>query len=813
MNKQRLSLKLASALATALFSAFYLTSCTPDIDPGALVINEVMTNNRTGLAANDGKLHDWIELKNTSSHDLNLRGCILRYGKKYSYEFSDVEIPAGECLLIYANHKGSKDNEENKDNKDHKAAQDQSPSLPFKLKDNGDTLLLLSPSDKVLDKVRVGKMEPDQAWRRTAQGTFEASFLSTPGMENTDSCYHIFTQQLLAQRSSPLRIWEAINRRGTVHTKDNKLHAWVEVKNVSNKPIQLQGYTLQGSNKKGKQITLGDRTLAPGEILLVEDATDELKGESFVLLKDEHFVDGILLADTYPNISKGLRNKSKQYSYFNQPTPGEENTAPAYDAIAQQPTFLTKPGPYKDSLLTVTIQTHGQNVHYTTDGTQPTTASPRYTQPIRLTKTTTIRTFCAGDKSTLASPITCATYLLNTDHKLPIVSITMEDRDLYSQDTGIYVKGPNAKEESPHLGANFWMNWEKRAHIEIFDQAKHFTSECGIKIFGAYSRAREKKSFQIKFRRLYGNRYGRFDFYNRGQEDTVRAIVLRSGSQDDTRCMVRDEYFTHLMGSACPDLYVQAYRPVVLYVNAQYFGVYYIREKVDEEYIAKKMGGKPSKVDLIEGISFAKRGSRKAFDALMDTVKTLDMSQASAYQYIDERISIMSLIDYKIGEYYTGNCDVGNIRYCRSSDPNGNQKWHWIFYDLDWGFYYQTPLRFYIRSSTIRNSGQSLYAYNLLIDRILENPKGRKLFLERCAYHLNHTFQEKNALSVFNKIVTEIQPEMPRNCQRWPQLSYNSWQKHTANFREKIKERPKLMRQEIIEELHVTEKERKTYGL
>lgn len=251
MDKLQLPLKLVSALTSALFFIFSLAGCTPDIDPGSVVINEVMTNNRTGLAADDGKLHDWIELKNTSSHDLNLRGCILRYGKEHSYEFPDVEIPAGECLLIYVNQK------EKEEKRDNKTSQENTLCLPFKLKDKGDTLLLLSPSDEVLDKTRIGKMEPDQAWRRTEQGTFEASFLCTPGMENTDSCYHIFTQQLLAQRSSPLRIWEAINRRGTTHTKDKKLHAWVEVKNVDTKPIQLQGYTLQGSQKKRKTDCIG----------------------------------------------------------------------------------------------------------------------------------------------------------------------------------------------------------------------------------------------------------------------------------------------------------------------------------------------------------------------------------------------------------------------------------------------------------------------------------------------------------------------------------------------------------------------------
>ena len=147
----------------------------------------------------------------------------------------------------------------------------------------------------------------------------------------------------------------------------------------------------------------------------------------------------------------------------------------------------------------------------------------------------------------------------------------------------------------PYEGANFWKDWEKEAYADFFEEGKDgFSIPCGIKIFGQFSRGEDKKSFQLKFRDLYGEanlQYRVFDDLEDISE--YNALVLRSGSQDSRYAMVRDEFLTSLAKDGSEYLYVQAYKPCVLYINGEYFGVYFLREKVSEDYVSQHLNVSP----------------------------------------------------------------------------------------------------------------------------------------------------------------------------------------------------------------------------
>ena len=59
--------------------------------------------------------------------------------------------------------------------------------------------------------------------------------------------------------------------------------------------------------------------------------------------------------------------------------------------------------------------------------------------------------------------------------------------------------GPNASIDYPYYGANFWQDWERKAHMELYDinGVKQIDQDIGIKIFGAYSRAVAQKSLAL----------------------------------------------------------------------------------------------------------------------------------------------------------------------------------------------------------------------------------------------------------------------------------------------------------------------------
>lgn len=785
---------IIAALGALALASLYVSNYANG-DKDALVISELMAANNSGILADDGKPHDWIEIRNVSDRSASLKGYTLsKDSGEVKWEFPDTIVKPGACVVVFATKR--------------KLAKDL--HCDFKLSKKDEEIELATRQGIVASSVKYNHLKDDQALKLTKKGNYKKTYHQTPGFANDEKGYEQYLTYIEQQRRDPLRIWEYMNKNGSKALHDVKGYRWVEIKNTSSKPVDLSEYTLADKVKSKDTISLPAQTLAPGAIILINDTGEKLSGEAVVLLNKGKFADAMSAGQTYFNTSVGRKTSEKGFFFYAEATPGQENTTTAFAEIADKPDFKTAPGVYsKDKKLTVKLKDTDCTVHYTTDGTIPTDKSPVWKDSLVITKTTIIRAF-SEKKGCMPSKMVTATYMLGVKHKLPVVSVTMSNYDLHDPQRGIYEIGSGASPEFPYEGANFWKDWERCAHIEFFDGKKGFDTDCGIKIFGAYSRGRDKKSFHIKFRRKYGESSVKYDFFDRGEKYEAKAFVLRSGSQDDNGVMARDEYFTSVMAQQCPTLHVQDYRPVVLYLNGEYFGVYYIREKINEDFVAQHLNVKPKTVTLITGF-----GSGPATPAnyreVMDYVTSHDMRDASAYKWMTDHIDCQSLIDYKIGEYYTGNCDVGNIRYFKSDDKSCNKKWHWLYYDLDWGFYYNTPLRFYIRGNQVRANGIALHPINAMIDRMLQNPDFRKLFLERWAHHYKVTFGKKNALAVFDGIIAKIKPEMERNCQRWPQMSYKTWQANVEKFRAKIVERPDILHQDVMQELGVTAAERKKY--
>ena len=71
----------------------------------------------------------------------------------------------------------------------------------------------------------------------------------------------------------------------------------------------------------------------------------------------------------------------------------------------------------------ITASARAGSLHYTTDGSEPTSASSRYTQPITLNETTVLRAV-AWRQDCLPSVSNAASYLFGVSHTVRIVSIT-----------------------------------------------------------------------------------------------------------------------------------------------------------------------------------------------------------------------------------------------------------------------------------------------------------------------------------------------------------------------------------------------------
>lgn len=141
-----------------------------------VVINELMADNAATVVDPQGDFDDWIELRNTTSQEVDLTGMYLTDNptspRKWAFP-SGTKIAAGGYLLVWA---------------DEDTSAVHGLHASFKLAADGEQVLLIDTDanqNQILDSVTFGALGTDQAYGRTAAAPTQFSILSpTPGRAN-----------------------------------------------------------------------------------------------------------------------------------------------------------------------------------------------------------------------------------------------------------------------------------------------------------------------------------------------------------------------------------------------------------------------------------------------------------------------------------------------------------------------------------------------------------------------------------------------------------------------------------------------------
>ena len=146
---------------------------------------------------------------------------------------------------------------------------------------------------------------------------------------------------------------------------------------------------------------------------------------------------------------------------------------------------------------------------------------------------------------------------------------------------------------------------------------------------------------------------------------------MRSGASEWYSSMIRDSLLTSLARDMT-DLDVQAYYPAVVYLNGEYWGVYFFREKLNKYYLQQHHGIDPENVDIIYGNGTSSRnalaGDNENWLQLRDYVKTHDLSDPEVYKVVTDWVDVDNYMDMVINEIYVGNQDTGNIKCYREKN-------------------------------------------------------------------------------------------------------------------------------------------------
>lgn len=498
-------------------------------------------------------------------------------------------------------------------------------------------------------------------------------------------------------------------------------------------------------------------------------------GESIILSNPSgQQLDSIFTAKIPADISLGRKpDGSMEWTFFKEPTPGYSNVTVGYAPIHVGNVLFSSPGGHYQNIQNMELSAANptDSIFYTIDGSEPNQNDQLYSSPINLLETTSLRARIIRS-GYLPGEITTNTYLINASRNLPIVSINTDPLNLWDEETGIYAMGSNASNEFPHFGANFWEDWERPAHIAMYetDGSLAFQLDAGIKIFGAWSRGQDQKSISIHARKSYGADAINYRIFEEKEISKFKTIILRNSGNDFNNTMLRDAFCNRIVSSLGLDQ--QAYRPAIVYLNGEYWGIQNIREKVNEEYIASNHGIQEDQIDMLEGAGEAVKGNTEHYEALLEYLNSNTLSNDENYSYIKTQIDIDNFIKYQLSEIFIDNRDWpgNNVKYWRERSSIG--KWRWIMYDSDFGF------------DTWGNENQSFntleYALEpngpgwpnppwstFLLRKMMENDSFKNDFINCFADNLNTIFLPTILEDQLKEMKLVIEPEMPSHMNRW----------------------------------------------
>lgn len=191
-------------------------------------------------------------------------------------------------------------------------------------------------------------------------------------------------------------------------------------------------------------------------------------------------------------------------------------------------------------------------------------------------------------------------------------------------------------------------------------------------------------------------------------------------------------------------------------------GVYFIREKLGDDYFASHLGVSPESVTMVYRRKYVECGSDGAeWKELWNYILEKDLRIEENYRYIETRFDFENVIDFMIAEMWCGNRDTLNMRVYKSSEGDG--KWRYILYDLDRAFYYSTSGAEHLLGEYVAEGKP----YNCLFYKLMQNDDFYARFNERLDFHMKNTFDPERSLAHFNFIVSQIEHDMVYEIERW----------------------------------------------
>ncbi len=620
------------------------------------------------------------------------------------------------------------------------------------------------------------------------------------------------------------------NNESSIFDEDGEFTDWVEIYNLGPTSINLNGYGLSDKEDNPYKWVFPNKIIDPGDFLIIfASEKDRYGGElhtNFKISSDGeglylfHPDDGLL--DYVPptplseDISFGrMPNGTGKWERIFQPNPGHSNH------LASAIQFDYHSGFYAEPITMGLVSTNGHQIKYTLDGSEPNESSslfvaaitfgelamtpddisfiptsPHWATPAEDNYKAHILRAATFDGGVRTSKIYTKVIFIQPDlneryAEYDLVSIVASPGSLFDEDTGIYVPGVHFNPMSPTWSGNYFKRgeaWERHANLQYFtsDGNLAFEQEIGIRTHGGKGRNFPQKSLRFYSRGERGAPKLNYPFFEHlGEEKRVYdKVVLRNSLTCWNNSMIKDE----VTAQVCDGLKIETQhaKPVVVFVNGEYWGLQSIREYYDQKYFSERYNVDEDSVNIVlHGSSnhpdFGDdwgivEGSNDGHITLYDFLNENNLDVPENYEFVKNLLDIESIIDYYCTEIYFNNKDwPTNNNKLWSEGSFG--KWRQMLYDIDGGWkYLGTGYNQLARALSPSGSGQNAPYATLLLRKLFQSDEFKTAFLERMACLMKTNFDAENVVNIINYYRGLYEPGVYEHIDRWKKpSSYSSW--------------------------------------
>ena len=473
---------------------------------------------------------------------------------------------------------------------------------------------------------------------------------------------------------------------------------------------------------------------------------------------------------------------------------------------------------------------YGFDIYYTLDCSEPNQNSYKYESPILISdvssndnyysvkqgisplniyyptdlvdKCTVIKAVAINRVSHVSTPVMCYNYFVGYQNKIgyenmPIVTLNMTEADLFDYEKGIYVLG-KIYDESPHEGypetypANYQQKgkeWERPASFKYFNEAGELDLEqdIGVRIHGGWSRAFNQKSFNLYARKEYS---GDSTFKKAFFDDIYsHSLMLRSGGYRDTDLTkIRDSLDQDLSINEGFD--IQRSKPVIVFLNGEYWGIYNLQERFSDNYVAEHHDINKKNVLIIknDGIDEGDEDDYHYYEELISFFQEHNFDESSNYELAKNYIDVNEFASYMATQLYIGNIDWpgNNVRvYKDVSDLNS--KWHFMMYDTDdssgiLSYKCGADIDPFIKSSHWKSGPlEEDCLLGLMLSKLIANNTFRTLFRTTFMRIGQNNFSYQNVQAYLDEKIALLSKPMVNNYRRFVNSGYDE-----NYFKEKV---------------------------